>query len=65
MLRFVTTSRSKNGYGFICQVSKRVSKLTFFGLKWGQDLENRTAHPQQEFPGVPPRVFYSFSSAYV
>jgi len=28
--------------------------MTFFGLKWGQDLENRAAHPHQEFPGVPP-----------
>ena len=28
--------------------------MPFFGLKWGQDLENRAAHPHQEFPGVPP-----------
>ena len=27
-------------------------KITFFGLKSGQDLENRAAHPHQEFPGV-------------
>ena len=27
--------------------------MTFFGLKWGQDLENSAAHPHQEFPGVP------------
>ena len=27
--------------------------MTFFGLKQGQDLENRAAHPHQEFPGVP------------
>ena len=35
-------------------VRKRVWKITFFGLKSGQDLENRAAHPHQEFPGVPP-----------
>ena len=29
---------------------------TFFGLEWGQDLENRAAHPHQEFPRVPPRA---------
>ena len=29
--------------------------MTFFGLKYGQDLENRAAHPHQEFPGVPPQ----------
>ena len=28
--------------------------MTFFGLKYGQDLENWAAHPHQEFPGVPP-----------
>ena len=28
--------------------------MPFLGLKWGQDLENRAAHPHQEFPGVPP-----------
>ena len=28
--------------------------MLFFGLKYGQDLENRAAHPHQEFPGVPP-----------
>ena len=28
--------------------------MTFFGLKSGQDLENRAAHPHQEFSGVPP-----------
>ena len=29
-------------------------KIKFFGLKSGQDLENRAAHSHQEFPGVPP-----------
>ena len=29
--------------------------MTFLGLKKGQDLGNRAAHPHQEFPGVPPR----------
>ena len=28
--------------------------MTFLGLKQGQDLENRAAHPCQKFPGVPP-----------
>ena len=27
--------------------------MTFSGLKQGRDLENRVAHPQQQFPGVP------------
>ena len=35
-------------------VWKRVRKITLFGLKSGQDLENRAAHPQQESRGVPP-----------
>ena len=34
-------------------VWKRVWKITFFGLKSGQDLKNRAAHPHQEFLGVP------------
>lgn len=28
--------------------------MTFFGLKYSQDLENRAVHPHQEFPRVPP-----------
>ena len=35
-------------------VWKQVWKITSFGLKYGQDLENRAAHPHQEFPGVSP-----------
>ena len=35
-------------------VWKRVWKITFFGLKSGQDLKNRATHPHQEFLGVPP-----------
>ena len=27
-----------------------------FGLKTGQDIRNRAAHPHQEFPGVTLRV---------
>ena len=27
--------------------------MTFFGLKYGQDLKNRAAQSHQEFPGVP------------
>ena len=31
--------------------------MTFFGLKQGQDLENRAAqYPHQEFPEIPPGV---------
>ena len=33
---------------------KRVWKITFFGLKSGQDSENEAAHAHQEFPEVPP-----------
>jgi len=33
-------------------VWKRVWKMTFFGLKGVQDLENRAAHPHQELPEV-------------
>ena len=50
MLCFVTTrvrileARSENGCG----------KWHFFGLKLGQDLENRAAHHHQEIPGVTP-----------
>ena len=29
--------------------------MEYFGLKLGQDLGNRAAHPFQEFRGVPPR----------
>ena len=29
--------------------------MTFFGLKEGQDLENRAAHPHHAFLGVSPR----------
>ena len=35
-------------------VWKRVRKITPFGLKSGQDLENSAAHPHQEFSEVPP-----------
>ena len=30
--------------------------MEYFGLKLGQDLGNRAAHPYQEFRGVPPRA---------
>ena len=42
------------GMDFGGLVRKRVWKMTFFGLKQGQDLENWTAHPYQKFSGVPP-----------
>ena len=35
-------------------VWKRAWKITFSGLKSGQDSENEAAHPHQEFPEVPP-----------
>ena len=44
----------KMGMDFRGLVLKRVWKITFFGLKSGQDLKNRPAHPDQEFLGVPP-----------
>ena len=44
----------KTGMDFIGQVTKWVGKIILFGLKQGQDLENRAAYPHQEFPGVPP-----------
>ena len=31
----------------------------FVGFRYGQDLENRAAHPHQEFPGVPPVVCFT------
>ena len=42
------------GMDFRGQVWKRVWKMTVFGLKWGQDLENRAAHPRHEFSRVHP-----------
>ena len=44
----------KMGMDFRGLVWKRVQKITLFGLKLGQDLENWEAQPHQEFPGVPP-----------
>ena len=35
-------ARSENGCG----------KCQFWGVKLGQDLENRAAHPYHEFPGI-------------
>ena len=51
-----------------CQVWKWVWKMQVFGLKWGQELENRPAHPREEFPGVLPpppalRWFWSVLSS--
>ena len=36
------------------QVWKRVWKMTFLGLKRGQDFENSASHPYQDFPEVSP-----------
>ena len=41
------------GMDFRGLVWKQAWKMTFFGLKKGQDLKNWAAHPCQEFPGVP------------
>ena len=40
-------ARSENGCG----------KCQFWGVKLGQDLENRAAHPHHEFPGIPLRGY--------
>ena len=58
------------GMYFRVQVWKRVWKMEYFGLKLGQDLGNRAAHPYQKFRGVPPprqvgtvlKLIYSFHS---
>ena len=42
------------GMDFRGLVWKRVWIITFFGLKSGQNFKNQAAHPDQEFPGVPP-----------
>ena len=57
MLHFLITSRSENGYGFQRPGQKTDKENDSFGLKEGQDLENRAAHPHQEFLGVPPIPF--------
>ena len=41
------------GMDFTGGVWKRMWKMTFFGTKYGQELENMAALPKQEFPGVP------------
>ena len=46
------------GMDFRDLVRKWVWKITFFGLKLGQDLKNQVAHPHQEFPGEPSRSPY-------
>ena len=49
-------ARSGNGSG----------KNNFLVRKWGQDLENRVAHPHDEFPGIPPPgKFISVTSSVV
>ena len=35
--------------------------MACFGLKQGQDLEKRTAHPHREFRGIPPGVLRLFT----
>ena len=54
----ITALRPSLKTGMDCRdlVCKRVWKITFFWseIGQGQDLENRAADPQQEFPGVIP-----------
>ena len=45
------------GMDFWVLVWKWVWKITFFGLKSGQDLKKRAAHPHQEFSEVSPPGF--------
>ena len=45
------------GMDFRVLVWKWVWKITFFGLKSGQDLKKRVAHPHQEFSEVSPPGF--------
>ena len=45
------------GMDFRVLVWKWVWKITFFGLKSGQDLKKRAAHPHQEFSEVSPPGF--------
>ena len=45
------------GMDFRVLVWKWVWKITFFGLKSGQDLKKRAAHPHQEFSEVSPLGF--------
>ena len=46
---------SENGYGFQRPDLKTGVENGMFGLKLGQDLENRAVvHPYREFRGVPP-----------
>ena len=37
--------------------------MEYFGLKLGQDLGNRAAHPYQKFRGVPPRAEIAVGNA--
>ena len=46
----------KTSMDFRGLVWERVWKITYFGLKKGQDLESLVAHPHQEIPGVPPGI---------
>ena len=45
------------GMDFRVLVWKWLWKITFFGLKSGQDLKKRAAHPHQEFSEVSPPGF--------
>lgn len=37
-----------------CRAEKVYFKIIYFGLRWGQGLGNRAAHPEQKFPRVTP-----------
>ena len=55
-------ARSEKVMDFRGLVWKRVRKITFFGLKSGQDLENRAAHPHQDNTKEFLKFFVSFEA---
>ena len=46
------------GMDFRDQVWKRIWKVAFFGMKKGQDLEDRAALPTKNFQENPPGRFW-------
>ena len=47
------------------QVWKRVRKITFFWSEIGVRLDNRAAHPHQEFPEAPPGPTHCLNHLYL
>ena len=51
---------------FRCLVRERVRKITFFGLKSGQDLENQAGAPSPKIPkSTPPPGGIVFQGYYL